>query len=144
MLFEPDERPDLDDRQQAQQIDQANCNGVLIGAFQTRKLIGYVSGQRGIARRNRHVLYLVIGVERAHQGQRVGTGLLESVEAWAVERSIRRMELTVVVDNRPAIGLYRARGFTVEGVRHASMLIDGRFRDELYMGKLLQGGAPSH
>lgn len=136
MLFEPGERSGPGSERQID-IGATNRNGVLFGAFQDKRLVGYLSGEAGIAHRNRHVLYLVIGVAPSHQGRHVGTGLFQSVEAWASAHAIHRMELTVVVANTPAISLYRARGFKVEGTRRHSMLIDGHLHDEFYMAKLL-------
>ena len=50
---------------------------------------------------------------------------------------IIRLELTVECDNIHAKTLYEKQGFSVEGVRPKSMLVNGSYVDEYYMGKIL-------
>jgi RimJ/RimL family protein N-acetyltransferase len=137
MLLEPGERKQSRPEDLAVRIEHDIRDGALIGAFAGGRLIGYVSGDRGFARRIRHVLYLVVGVMPGFQGKGVGQGLLAAIESWARDNAIQRLELTVVCDNQPAFALYRRCEFAQEGVRRRSMLVDGEFLDEYYMGKIL-------
>lgn len=99
--------------------------------------IGVVYGRRGPARRNRHSLYIVMGVLQDFWGKGVGGSLLGAMELRAVERGIHRLELTVSVLNQRAIALYEGAGFAREGVKRHSLRIDGRYVDEIYMAKLV-------
>lgn len=99
-------------------------------------LNGFLYGRRGIARRNRHSLHLVMGVRKAAWGQGIGTALLASVDHWASAAAIHRLELTVISSNERAIRAYARAGFVSEGTKRHSLLIDGSYVDELYMSKL--------
>ncbi|KHF26789.1 putative acetyltransferase YhhY [Anoxybacillus sp. BCO1] len=63
--------------------------------------------------------------------------LLTELERWAREKGVHRLELTVVIDNAPAISLYQKMGFEQEGVKRHSLNINGRYVDEYCMAKLL-------
>ena len=138
MLFEPDEFT-VTEEQQARGIEEMSRSesGVVFVCEEDNELIGAIAGNRGIARRTRHSLYVVIGVLQAWGGRGVGRALLEALEGWARSRGLHRLELTVDVDNRRAIALYEKCGFEREGVKRHSRRIEGRYSDELYMSKLL-------
>lgn len=138
MLFEPDEFT-ITEEQQARRMEEVarSESGVMFVCEADDELIGVVFGNRGIARRTRHSIYIVIGVLQAWVGRGVGRALLEALENWARSRGLHRLELTVDVDNRRAIALYEKCGFEREGVKRHSRRVDGRYSDELYMSKLL-------
>ncbi len=87
--------------------------------------------------RRRHVATLGISVGTAHQGQGVGSALMQAAcdfaDRWA---HLVRVELTVFVDNERAIALYRRFGFREEGRHVAYALRDGRYVDVLAMARL--------
>jgi putative acetyltransferase len=96
-------------------------------------------GQAGLYRfagRQSHVAGLGMGVHDAWTGRGVGAALLEalldSADNWL---GIRRMQLTVYVDNAPAIHLYRRFGFEIEGTHRAYALRDGRYVDAHAMAR---------
>jgi len=138
MLFEPGEFT-VTEEQQARRLEEMSRSesGVTFVCETGGELIGVVFGNRGIARRTRHSLYIVIGVLQSWVGQGVGRALLEALEAWARSRGVHRLELTVDTDNRRAIALYEKCGFEREGVKRHSRKIEGRYSDELYMSKLI-------
>jgi putative acetyltransferase len=87
--------------------------------------------------RRRHVAVLGISVGSAHQGQGVGRALMQAVCDWADRWAhLLRLELTVFVDNAPAIALYRRFGFREEGRHVAYALRDGAYVDVLAMARL--------
>lgn len=47
------------------------------------------------------------------------------------------MELTVTTNNQAAVALCEKAGFTIEGTRTCSILVDGVYVDAHYMAKLL-------
>jgi len=87
--------------------------------------------------RRRHAAMLGISVGAAHQGQGVGTALMQAVcdyaDRWA---HLLRLELTVFADNARAIALYRRFGFEQEGRHRAYALRDGAYVDVLSMARL--------
>jgi RimJ/RimL family protein N-acetyltransferase len=138
MLFEPSEFT-VTEEQQARRIEELSKSdaGVMFVCEADDQLIGVVFGNRGIARRTRHSLYVVIGVLQAWVGRGVGRSLLEALEAWAQSRQLHRLELTVDVTNHRAIALYQKCGFEREGVKRHSRNMGGEYVDELYMSKLI-------
>jgi Acetyltransferase (GNAT) family len=97
------------------------------------QFIGAVFGARGVVRRTRHSLCVVVGVLQAWIGRGVGRALLQALEEWALSRGLHRLELAVAVDNARAIALYERFGFEREGVKRHSRKIEGRYSDELYI-----------
>jgi RimJ/RimL family protein N-acetyltransferase len=140
MLFEPDEF-NVTKEQQARRIEEMlrSETGCMFVCESDNQLIGVVFGNRGVARRTRHSLYVVIGVRQSWIGRGVGRALLQALEGWARSRGLHRLELTVDVDNRRAIALYEKCGFEREGIKRHSRRLEGRYSDELYMSKLIAG-----
>ena len=62
--------------------------------------------------------------------------LIEAADRWF---NLRRLELTVYVDNEPAIALYKKFGFVIEGTRRADAFRDGAFVDSYMMARLKEG-----
>jgi len=85
-----------------------------------------------------------IGVMVHDDWQHCGVGtalfaaLLDLADNWL---GLRRLELSVYVDNAPAIALYRKFGFEIEGVEVADAFRDGVFVDSYFMARL-QGDLP--
>src|SRR5690606_11414064 len=85
-----------------------------------------------------HVARVIIGVLNGYQRQGVGTQLLGHGKQWAARKNIHRLELTVSSQNIPAISFYLKHDFAFEGIRKQSLLIDGQWYNELYMGYILK------
>ncbi len=138
MLFEPGERntPVEQLRERIKAVAQDEHSAIFL-AEKENHLAGYLMAIGGNANRNRHTIYLVVGVLDEYRGQGIGTKLFEQLEKWATEQSVRRMELTVVTRNEAGLALYKKRGFEIEGTKRDSLLIHGEYLDEYYMAKLL-------
>ncbi|MBE3102680.1 MAG: GNAT family N-acetyltransferase [Bacilli bacterium] len=104
--------------------------GILDGEF-----AGFVALITGPAPRASHRASVIIGIRKAYYGKKVGTSLMGKAESWAQEVGITRLELSVVEKNESAILLYKKMGYVIEGTRHNSLLINGEYINELYMGK---------
>lgn len=87
--------------------------------------------------RRSHVGYTGIYVHDDYTGRGIGTTLLEALldlaDNWI---GLRRMELTVNVDNTEAIKLYERFGFEREGTKRGDILRDGSFVDCHMMARL--------
>jgi L-phenylalanine/L-methionine N-acetyltransferase len=59
--------------------------------------------------------------------------LIDTADNWL---NLTRLELTVFVDNEPAIRLYKKFGFAIEGTRRADAFREGRFVDSFQMARL--------
>lgn len=87
--------------------------------------------------RRRHVGSLGMAVRDDRQGCGVGTALMkaaiELADGWL---NLQRLELSVYVDNLPALALYRKFGFAIEGTYRAYAFRDGYYVDSYAMARL--------
>ena len=100
-------------------------------------ILGFAHAERGRYLRSQHSASVVMGLLPRARGRGLGTRLLGAIDDWALRDGVSRLELTVMVHNAPAIGLYRKCGYFQEGVRRRSLIVDGVPVDELLMAKLL-------
>ena len=138
MMYEPGERSTSVGRQaKTLRTLLARGNSTFLLAEEDGRPVGFLEATGGTFRRNRHVAQLVIGVLEEYAGGGIGSALMAEAERWALERGIRRLELTVQTHNRTARALYEKMGFAVEGTRKDAMRVEGSYVDEYYMAKLL-------
>ncbi len=107
-------------------------------AFSDAQLVA--SGDlRRFAGRRSHVGTLGMGVHDAWRRRGIGRALLTEIvdlaDRWL---GLRRLELTVYVDNAPAIALYRRFGFAVEGTHRGYALRDGALVDAYTMARIAE------
>ena len=138
MLFEPGERKTTVDQQRKRiEAMSGEKTSTILVAEENGLLVGYLFAMGGNPVRVKHAVYLAIGVAESSRGQGVGAKLFAKLEEWAKERTIHRLELTVMVHNKAAIALYEKMGFEIEGTKRHSLFVDGNYVDEYYMSKLL-------
>lgn len=100
-------------------------------------VVGHAMGVGGSTIRNCRTASVVIGILPAYHRLGIGSRLLGRIEAWAVERSLHRLELTVIEENTGARALYERFGFEEEGVKRNSLFAHGAYVNEIMMAKLL-------
>jgi len=109
-------------------INSSDPNQFQLVAEHAGAIVGSASLFRGNGRRA-HVGVVGMGVHDDHVGRGIGTALLQALldlaDNWL---DLRRLELTVYVDNDRAIRLYERAGFATEG-----RLADHAFRDGAYV-----------
>jgi L-phenylalanine/L-methionine N-acetyltransferase len=102
-------------------------------------VVGAASIWQNMGRR-RHVGGVGMSVHDDFHQRGIGSALLaaliDAADNWL---DLKRLELTVYVDNTPAIGLYRKFGFEVEGTRRADAFRDGKYVDSFEMARLRPG-----
>jgi L-amino acid N-acyltransferase YncA len=135
MMAEPGERPSEPEPLDARLAERNRT--VVVAEDAVDGLVGYASADGGRFRRCTHRAEVVIGVRADRSGRGVGRALLEELIAWAPEAGVRRLELTVMVHNDRARQLYASLGFAEEGLRRASLRVDGRDVDEVAMALLV-------
>jgi putative acetyltransferase len=69
-------------------------------------------------------------------GAALMAALIDVADNWL---DLKRLELTVYVDNAPAIALYRKFGFEVEGTRRGDVFRGGKYVDSFEMARLRPG-----
>ncbi len=82
MLFEAGERTLTPDLQRSQiEAMQNEENSTILVAEADGKLVGYLVARGGRARRNKHTVYIVIGMLASYRGKGIGTMLFAN---WSV------------------------------------------------------------
>ena len=135
MMYEPDERT-FDEEEIRSYI--TDCKNKIFVACHEGEIAGYIVAEKSSFRRLRHSAYIVIGIRKRYGHRGIGTRLFELIEEWALENGITRRELTVETVNEAAVRLYKKCGCKIEGLKEHSMLVNGQYVDEYYMGKLLE------
>lgn len=137
MLFEPGERKTTIEELKRKIKNIKNAKSLILVVEYDGNMVGFLSAERGFAKRIKHSAYIVIGILKDYRGKKIGTKLFEELEKLALENEITRLELTVMTHNEGGIGLYKKMGFKMEGLKQGSLIIDGKYVDEYYMAKLL-------
>jgi RimJ/RimL family protein N-acetyltransferase len=138
MMLEPGERTTTLEEQEKRIRDiLLKDNQVIFVVEEQGLLVGYLAALGGSYARNKHEVYIVVGILEAFTSRGIGTALFQQLDAWAHRHHIHRLELTVMVHNTRGVGLYQKMGFEIEGVKKDSLFVDGIFVDEYYMGKIL-------
>ena len=137
MMFEPGERINDVNIQRSRIKEMLTDRNLLLIAEENNEIVGFISVERGIPRRIKHVGYIVVGIRKDFRKQGIGTRFFEELEIWARQNNITRLELTVMCNNVVAKKLYEKMGFQIEGIKKNSMLVNGKYVDEFYMAKLI-------
>jgi RimJ/RimL family protein N-acetyltransferase len=139
MLYEAGERKTTIEEIK-KRIRNTNLSGGAIFVVEneeTGELLGFLAVHRGVLKRINHSGYIVVGLLEKARGKGFGTRLFENANRFAKDNDISKLELTVMVHNHIALGLYKKMGFEIEGIKRKSVIINGQEIDEYYMGKLL-------
>ena len=127
--------PSLRLEQRAKSLQHLDENDHYMVAEKAGQVVGIAGLTVGTGRR-RHSGEVFLYVATEHQGQHVGTHLLQSLldlaDRWLL---LRRVELTVLVENERAKRLYERLGFVVEGRRKMSVISQGEIKDEWLMAR---------
>jgi RimJ/RimL family protein N-acetyltransferase len=112
--------------------------GLIIVAQVDGKTVGMAHLVRGKFEKIRHVGFLGISVLRGFRRTGIGTAMMNYIMGWAEKQEeLEKVSLTVFSTNKAAINLYRRFGFKVEGISKKQYKIEGRYIDEITMGKFL-------
>lgn len=114
-------------------------NSTILLAETEGQLAGYLFALGGASKKSAHTASIVIGITAAHQGKGIGKKFFEKLLEWALKKGLHRLELTVITENSRAKELYEKAGFSIEGTKKDALRMDGRFVDEYYMSKILEG-----
>ena len=136
MLFEADERPNDINRVRAMINQSINGDNLLLIAIEDDNIIGFLSAQREILRKIKHIAYIVVGIREKFRGKGIGKKLFCELDLWAKENNISRLELTVMCPNTIAKQLYEKSGFEVEGIKRNAIFMNDKYIDEYYMSKI--------
>ncbi|MFE2063897.1 ribosomal protein S18 acetylase RimI-like enzyme [Streptomyces sp. Ag109_O5-1] len=118
-------------------FDERHTPDQFLVAELDRRIVGYVRLARPTPlAANTHVLQIQgLAVTEEVRGRGVGRILIRAAVEEARRRGARRLTLRVLGHNTPARKLYEAEGFAVEGVLPEEFLLDGRYVDDVLMGR---------
>ena len=90
-----------------------------------------------------HVGTLSLVVDAGWRDVGIGSALVAAAQAWARERGLVKVALSVFPDNPRAIAVYQKAGFVREGVRRRQFRVGGTgaYRDEVLMAWFPEGAA---
>lgn len=105
------------------------------GAFQSKQLIGIIRLSRYWAPNERHRAYLAgLYVLPPFRCYGCGRSLVREALNWAANTlGVRRVNLTVVTQQKAAIHLYKSFGFRIYGTEPETFAKNGQFYDEHLM-----------
>ncbi|ASN28289.1 GNAT family N-acetyltransferase [Streptomyces pluripotens] len=111
-------------------------DGCLVAELDGR-IVGYVRLVRPTPlASNAHVLAIRgFAVAEDARGQGIGRILIRAAVEEARGRGARRLTLRVLGHNTPARALYESEGFLVEGVLPEEFHLDGKYVDDVFMGR---------
>ncbi|WP_455793893.1 N-acetyltransferase family protein [Clostridium butyricum] len=133
MLLEPDERDNDVSRVQGMIEQSIKGSNLLLVAEEDDNIVGFLSAQRNLLKKIKHIAYIVVGIRQDYRKKGIGTKFLD---LWVKENLITRLELTVMCPNVVAKHLYEKNGFEIEGIKKRGTFLDGEYVDEFYMAKL--------
>ena len=105
-----------------------DARGRVIGHVDLR---GHPEGHTG------HRCLLGMGVDRDHRRLGLARKLLAHATQWAIAQDLRWMDLRVLSSNEPAVALYRAEGFQMQGGTPDMFWIDGQSLGYIFMARKL-------
>jgi ribosomal protein S18 acetylase RimI-like enzyme len=82
-----------------------------------------------------HRCQLGMGVQREHRRIGLARRLLAHATQWASEQGLRWIDLQVLSSNEPAVALYRAEGFLMQGGKPEMYIIEGVSLGEVEMAR---------
>jgi RimJ/RimL family protein N-acetyltransferase len=98
------------------------------------KIVGHVDLKSDPLKTGLHWIHLGIGIESAYRGQGLGEKLIDSAIGFAKQQhTIACIELRVFANNRPAIALYRKKGFVEIGTLKDRFRLPGQSIDDMIM-----------
>ena len=87
--------------------------------------------------RRRHAAHIGLAVHDKWHAQGVGTALMKAlIEVSDNWLNLSRLELTVFVDNEPAVKLHKKLGFVIEGTLKKFAFRDGEYADVYTMARV--------
>jgi L-phenylalanine/L-methionine N-acetyltransferase len=101
------------------------------------EVVGSIGMSVSARPRINHIGSLGMMVRDDWQGKGIGAALMQAAVELADQwLNLVRLELTVYVDNEPAIALYRKFGFEIEGTHRKTAFRDGEFVDTYTMARV--------
>jgi RimJ/RimL family protein N-acetyltransferase len=102
-------------------------------------IVGFASGNIEYGFRMQHDAFVNVAVAAKWQGRGLGRRLHDRVEAWALDRGVRRLTAAIQAPNQAGRAFAAALGYEPEVTMRGYSLVGGRLVDRVRVGKLLSG-----
>lgn len=101
------------------------------------KIVGMCSIEGINKIRIKHRVDMAITVLKNYWGNKIGEKLIDYAIEYCKSNCIKKIELTVRIDNERALKLYKKFGFEIEGEIKNFIYLNGNYYNCYYMGLLL-------
>lgn len=124
--------------QEINDIEKLNKNGnQYLVAQVNNQIAGYCLLKTGKYRKNKHCGTLEIFVLPQYRKQKIGKKLVKEIIKNAKIDKLKRIEVEVWDNNKPALALYKKLGFTREGTKKKAYKIKNRYIDSHIYSKII-------
>lgn len=138
LLYGKEERKQSIQKVRKQIIEwKQSGHSIIFLAILNGQHVGYLMVEGNSSKRAIHRANVRIAIQADAQGKGIASALLQKAEKWAIEKAIRRFELTVMEANIGARKLFEKNKYELEGIRKASLIIRDELHNEIYMAKIL-------
>lgn len=110
-----------------------------LGAFDENRLIGQLTF-RVVEHDHpweKHIGEFGMMILQGYWSQGLGSKMLQILDKIAKNTHIHRLEARVRSTNYRGLDLYLRHGFEIEGIRQKAALIDGQYKNEFYISKMI-------
>lgn len=119
---------------------RASHHKVYMVARIENEIVGTISFEAGSRPRMAHCGGIGMSVRKDYWNEGIGSALIDELIRWCrVGGVVTKINLRVRTDNDRAIGLYRKKGFVMEGTITKDTCISGCYYDNHLMGLFLGG-----
>ncbi|MCF6271021.1 MAG: GNAT family N-acetyltransferase [Melioribacteraceae bacterium] len=109
-------------------------NGIVLIAEKKNKMIGFISVLVTSEKESQHIGILGIAIIKEFRSEGIGSILTEEVLQWAKNsKTLKKIILTVDIDNIPAVKLYEKYGFITESIIDSKELMKKNATDQYLM-----------
>jgi RimJ/RimL family protein N-acetyltransferase len=130
------EGPSVADMRSFIQSILAGAGVQMLALTPSNVVVGWCDIMRNPHEGFRHVGRLGMGLLPDYRGRGLGKSLAGQTIQTARGAGLERIELEVFASNRPAIALYEAMGFVIEGTKRQARKLDGQYDDNVCMALL--------
>lgn len=117
-------------------IIQNDKSIVYVAVNEHNQIIGFACGEVPHLKRVSHVMKGNMGVLKNYHGDGIGRMLGKVMLEHAEKVGIKRIELTIVKNNKISFNLSKKFGFELEGIKRCSIKIGDKLYDEYILSKI--------
>lgn len=135
ILIDPDKSIHSLENEKEQIKELSKNNNLYLAAWLDNQAVGYLILRTGQYQKNRHTTMLEIFIRPEFRKIGIAQALLKEAFKYCRNNGIKKIELEVWSNNKPAINLYKKLGFKSEGARKKAYKIKSRYIDGILMSK---------